>query len=119
MFNGIGIGVIGLNGSNNFYIEMGKRIKACRKRLKISQEGLAERTGLSVQAVSTAERGVKALRPDNLLKICRILGVSADYLLSGETTKENLRFSDVVEKLNALSDKQVKSVLYLIDVMKK
>ncbi len=65
---------------------------ACRKQLNLSQEYLAEQTGLSVQAVSAAERGTKALRPENLLKISRTLGVSADYLLSGETTEDNLRF---------------------------
>lgn len=106
-----------LNSPNNFYIEMGKRIVACRKQKNISQEYLAEQAGLSVQAVSTAERGTKAMRPENLLKISRILGVSADYLLSGETTENNLRFSAIANKLKSLSDEQVQAVLALIDVM--
>lgn len=108
-----------MNSSNSFYIEMGKRISACRKQINISQEKLAEKTELSVQAISTAERGTKALRPENLLKISRILGVSADYLLSGETTEDNLRFSAIADKLKLLSDEQVQAVLALIDVMKK
>lgn len=108
-----------MNSSNSFYIEMGKRIVACRKQINISQEKLAEKTELSVQAISTAERGTKALRPDNLLKISRTLGVSADYLLSGETTEDNLRFSAIADKLKLLSDEQVQAVLALIDVMKK
>ncbi len=98
---------------------MGKRIVACRKQLNISQECLAEKTGLSVQAVSTAERGTKALRPENLLKISRTLGVSADYLLSGEMTEDNLQFSAVADKLKLLSEEQIQAVLNLIDVMKK
>ncbi len=108
-----------MNAPNGFYIEMGKRIADCRKQQNISQEYLAEKTGLSVQAVSTAERGTKALRPENLLKISRALGVSADYLLSGETTEDNLRFSAVADKLKLLSEEQVQAVLALIDVMKK
>ncbi|MCM1061981.1 MAG: helix-turn-helix domain-containing protein [Eubacterium sp.] len=80
---------------------------------------MAEKTELSVQAISTAERGTKALRPDNLLKISRTLGVSADYLLSDETTEDNLRFSTIADKLKLLSDEQVQAVLALIDVMKK
>ncbi len=108
-----------MNSPNIFYIEMGKRIAACRKQLNISQEYMAEQTGLSVQAVSTAERGTKALRPENLLKISRTLGVSADYLLSGEMTEDNLRFSAVADKLKLLSDEQIQAVLTLIDVMKK
>ncbi len=108
-----------MNSPNIFYIEMGKRIVACRKQLNISQEKMAEQTGLSVQAVSTAERGTKALRPENLLKISRTLGVSADYLLSGETTKDNLRFSAVADKLKSLSEEQIQAVLSLIDVMNR
>lgn len=107
-----------MNCPNDFYVEMGKRIVTCRKQLNISQEDLADRAGLSVQAVSTAERGIKALRPDNLLKISRSLGVSADYLLSGEMSEDNLRVSAVAEKLKMLSDEQIKVVLRLIDVMK-
>lgn len=108
-----------MNSPDIFYIEMGKRIAACRKQLNISQENLAEQTELSVQAISTAERGTKALRPDNLLKISRILGVSADYLLSGETTEDNLQFSAIADKLKTLSDEQVQAILTLIDVIKK
>ena len=108
-----------MNSPNSFYIKMGKRIVACRKQLNISQEDLAERAGLSVQAISTAERGTKALRPDNLLKISRTLGVSADYLLSGETTEDNLHFSAIADKLKLLSDEQVQAILNLIDVIKK
>lgn len=108
-----------MNSPDIFFIEMGKRIAARRKQLNMSQEALAEQTGLSVQAISTAERGTKALRPDNLLKISRTLGVSADYLLSGETTEDNLQFSAIAHKLKLLSGEQVQAVLNLIDVIKK
>lgn len=108
-----------MNNPNNFYIEMGKRIVACRKQKNISQEYLAEQTGLSVQAVSTAERGTKAMRPENLLKISRILGVSADYLLSGEMTGDNLQISAVADKLKILSNEQIQAILALIDVMNR
>ncbi len=108
-----------MNNPNTFYIEMGNRIAACRRKLNISQEYLAEKTELSVQAVSTAERGTKALHPENLLKISRTLGVSADYLLSGETTEDDLRFSAVAGKLKLLSEEQIQAVLNLIDVMNR
>lgn len=108
-----------MNSPNNFYIEMGKRIVACRKQKNISQEYLAEQTGLSVQAISTAERETKAMRPENLLKISRILGVSTDYLLSGEMTGDNLQISAVADKLKILSNEQIQAILALIDVMNR
>ena len=74
---------------------------------------------MSVQAISTAERGTKAIRPENLLKISRILGVSADYLLSGEMTGDNLQISAVADKLKILSNEQIQAILALIDVMNR
>lgn len=46
--------------------EMGKRISARRKELRLTQEELAEKAGLTSQTISTAETGSKALRPENL-----------------------------------------------------
>ena len=69
--------------SNEFLKEMGTRILIKRKQLNLSQDKLAEKAGISSQVVSSAERGAKAVRPENLLKISMALGVSADYLLSG------------------------------------
>ena len=72
--------------SNNDILlkDMGKRISERRKDMKLSQEELAELAEVSPQLLSTAERGTKALRPENLLKISTALGVSVDYLLTGE-----------------------------------
>lgn len=50
-----------------FLKEMGNRILIKRKQLNLSQEQLAEKAGISSQVISSAERGVKAVRPENLL----------------------------------------------------
>lgn len=64
--------------------EMGLRIMLRRKELALSQEDVAEMTGLTTQTISTAERGVKALRPENIVKLCSALEISPNYLLLGE-----------------------------------
>jgi len=66
--------------------KMGMRIMLRRKELRLSQDDVAEITGLTTQTISTAERGVKALRPENIVKLCSALGVSPNYLLLGEAT---------------------------------
>ena len=78
--------------SNNDILlkDMGKRISERRKDMKLSQEELAELAEVSPQLLSTAERGTKALRPENLLKISTALGVSVDYLLTGEIIDKDL-----------------------------
>lgn len=64
--------------------EMGKRISARRKELRLTQEELAEKAGLTSQTISTVETGTKALRPENIARLCEALDTSADYLLFGK-----------------------------------
>ena len=63
---------------------MGYKIKEIREAQKMTQEELAERADMTTQTISTAETGRKALRPHNIVKLCRTLEISADYLLFGE-----------------------------------
>ena len=65
--------------------------------MNLSQEELSEIADVSPQLISTAERGAKAIRPENLLKISKALGVSADYLLSGDVTDRD--FDNISAKL--------------------
>lgn len=67
----------------DFLISMGKRMKQQRKAKKITQYQLAELMDVTPQMISSAELGQKAIRPENLAKMAKILGVSADYLLTG------------------------------------
>ena len=97
-----------MNGNDVLIIEMGKRISERRKSMNLSQEELAELAEVSPQLLSTAERSTKALRPENLLKISKALGVSADYLLTGEIIEKDL---DVIStKLKNASSTQIRSI---------
>ena len=65
------------------------------------------------QFVSYAELGKRAMRPENLLKISEALGVSADYLLTGDMIdKDSLLLS---EKLRMLTPKQLRLIEGLLD----
>lgn len=91
----------------NMLKAMGERIYNRRKALKLTQDELAERVGVSTQMISNLELGKKAIRPENLVKICRILDISADYILTGCTA--NLSENHVSQKLiDRISEKLVK-----------
>ena len=64
-------------------VEMGIRISQTRKQVGMTQEQLAERMDVSIQMISNLEKGKKAIRPENLIKLCETLGVSADFVLRG------------------------------------
>lgn len=62
---------------------LGARIQAHRRRMGLSQEQLAERLGVSRQAVSKWELDESLPELDKALALCRVFGVSADMLLQG------------------------------------
>lgn len=102
-----------MNNPDEFLSKIGKRIVEQRKRLKYSQEELSEKADVSPQLLSTAERGTKALRPENLLKISKALGVSTDYLLTGDVVDKDLLI--ISKKLEAVSSNQLHEIESIID----
>ena len=58
-----------------FLKEMGQRIMLRRKSLRLTQEELAEKMDVSTQMISNLELGKKAIRPENLAKVCDVLDV--------------------------------------------
>ena len=64
-------------------IEIANRLLQYRKRMGLSQEELAEKIGVSRQAVSKWERAEAAPDTDNLIELSKIYGVSLDEMLKG------------------------------------
>ncbi|MBQ6719319.1 MAG: helix-turn-helix transcriptional regulator [Oscillospiraceae bacterium] len=60
---------------------MGEKILNMRKARGWSQEELADRVGVSRQAVSRWESGSAKPEADKIIVLCDLFGVSADYLL--------------------------------------
>lgn len=65
-------------------IEIANRLLQYRKKSGLSQEELAEKIGVSRQAVSKWERAEASPDTDNLIILADVYGVSLDDLLKGE-----------------------------------
>lgn len=65
-------------------IEIANRLVNLRKQNSLSQEALAEKLGISRQAVSKWERAEASPDTDNLILLSRIYGISMDELLRTE-----------------------------------
>lgn len=65
-------------------IETANRLLQYRKKHNLSQEELANKIGVSRQAVSKWERAEASPDTDNLILLAEIYGVSLDELLKGE-----------------------------------
>ena len=94
-------------------IDIGCRICQRRKELHLTQEQVAEQMDVSIQMISNLELGKKAIRPENLIKICQVLDVSADYILMGQGALQEL--SHIVQKFRTLSTEHQRIIEMLID----
>lgn len=102
-----------MQAQDTFLLDMGQRIMERRKKLGMTQEALAEKGEMTTQFVSYAESGKRAMRPENLLKLSESLGVSADYLLTGNIVDKDLLL--LSDKLRRLSPDQVRLVESIVD----
>ena len=97
----------------NSSIGIGRRIAERRKRLGWSQEMLADHANVTPQCISYAETGKRALRPENLIRIAISLGVSADYLITGDVIDKDMIL--LSEKLHILTPDQFRFVEAMVD----
>lgn len=79
-------------------VETANRLYELRKQHNLSQEELAEKLGVSRQAVSKWERSEASPDTDNLIALAKIYGVSLDELIYGEKSEKRERDEQPSEK---------------------
>ncbi len=94
-------------------IEIGKRIQDRRRQLGFTQEQLSEKMNVSIQMVSNLERGIKAIRIDNLIKLSRVLGISTDYILTGK--ESDAEMTELAERIACLPGSSREMIRILVD----
>lgn len=97
---------------NTLLTQMGNRIYTRRKQLHLTQDALAERANVTPQMISSAELGKKALRPENIIKICSALDISTNYLLTGNVTDKD--YSSLIQKIETLTPTQYRCLEEII-----
>lgn len=97
--------------------EIGARIKNKRKEEHMTQERLAELMDVSLQMISNLEQGKKAIRPENIIKLCNALSVSADFILRGYYS--DCETGEIYNKIKKLSPARQKILEELIDELLK
>lgn len=85
-------------------IEIADRLIKLRKEHGLSQEELADKLGLSRQAVSKWERAEASPDTDNLICLAKLYGVSLDQLLQTEDSVETIVKEQVKVESNDKED---------------
>ncbi len=85
-------------------IETANRLYELRKKQGLSQEELAEKLGVSRQAVSKWERSEASPDTDNLIALAKIYGLSLDELIYGAKDGESVNKEESSEENEATED---------------
>lgn len=99
-------------------VALGKRIKAARERVGMTQEDLAAAVDYSVDHVSVVERGVKPPKLEKLVAIANVLNVGTDELLQDSLNVATmLRATELSERLKTLSPDGQRKVMNVLDAL--
>ena len=79
------------------------RIRELRKNKSLSQEQLADKLGVTKQAVSQMERGARKPSVTMLEALCDFFNVSTDYLLGKEDVTIRIVDGDGIRKLDSVN----------------
>lgn len=89
----------------------GDKLKAVRKAKNMTQADFAKELKVSSSVIAAYEQGKNFPSVSVLIEICKILGVSSDYLLG---------ISDEISiKLSGLSDEEAQAFLQLIGLFEE
>lgn len=95
------------------------RIRKAREELGYTREKFAEKLDVSVSYLAELERGRTGISVKMLVKVCNVLGLSADYVLFGNERQEDTLRLDAIhridEKYLPLLDKVIAELLALSD----
>ncbi len=94
--------------------EIGKRVKACRKTMGISQEKLAEMINVSSHYIYEIERGMKSMSLETLINLSSALNLSTDYILFGNKEQDFVPLSEQLKKMNDDQRKRAESAFKAI-----
>ena len=101
------------------WIEISLRIKAERKKKKITIERLSEIIGVSPSFIGLVERCDSGISVDNLYKLSCVFGVSMDYLLTGiSDCRQREPPSQFNRLIAAIQDYSEEEIDFLTDLAK-
>ncbi len=97
------------------YLDIGKRIKVKRLKLKLSQEKLAEKADVSNQHISHIENGTTKLGLPTLIAISNALNTSVDELLCGSINQSHYIYSqEIQDEISSCNEDELRFLLGMI-----
>lgn len=102
----------------NINLEIGERVRLTRVSRGFSRDELAEILNISTLFLGYIECGQRGMSLTTLQNLCRILNVSADYLLLGKE-KEGTVDDDIITAIKELPEDYKPLALDAVNSLKK
>ena len=100
------------------YKELGKRIRAERRKKDLTQEKLAEMANISDSFMGHIERGGRTLSIETLAKLANALNLSIEYIVCGEYNYQpDMLPEEILDALNRMSGNQRKVFLSMMKTL--
>lgn len=96
--------------------KIGNNLYGFRKRMGLTQEEVAERANLSGRTYADMERGNVNIRMETLLRICQVLCITPDEILTEENPTHSPDETTILARLNACNPKDKETALRILDV---
>lgn len=95
---------------------IGNKLLAIRKRSGLTQAEVAEAAGLSDRTYADIERGTVNMRIETILRICQVLHITPDEVLTENSASLSSRQEELMARLNACNPKDRETALGLLSV---
>lgn len=79
---------------------MHTRIRKAREEQGYTREKFAEKLDVSVSYLAELERGRTGISVKMLVKVCNLLGLSADYVLFGTEREQDTQRLDAIHRID-------------------
>lgn len=99
--------------------EIGNKLYSFRKRAGMTQAEVAEAAGLSDRTYADIERGSVNMRIETVLRICNVLHITPDEVLTEDAPSLTSKQDEILRRLNACSSKDKETALSLLNVFLK
>lgn len=100
------------------YKELGKRIRAERRKQDLTQEKLAEMADISDSFMGHIERGGRTLSIETLAKLANALNLSIEYIICGEFNYQpDMLPAEITDVLHKMSGSQRKIFLNMMKTL--
>lgn len=97
---------------------IGNKLHTIRKHYGLTQAEVAEAAGLSDRTYADIERGSVNMRIETILKICNVLHITPDEILTEESPLDTKQ-EELWNQLNACDPKTRETALHILSIYLK